>query len=88
MILKVERKNFKTFAIGAVFVLFLLELKFSKFCFVAWGAVFSREVKTAIEEILKRKFINGKKLFSKINLYRKIVNSYIHFHTYDKTIPQ
>ena len=54
VILEVARKNFKTFTIATVFVLlFLLEPKFSKFYSVAPDGALSREVKTAIEEILK-----------------------------------
>ncbi|BED92965.1 MAG: terminase [Candidatus Paraimprobicoccus trichonymphae] len=53
-ILEVGRKNFKTFTIATIFVLlFLLEPKFSKFYSVAPDGALSREVKTAIEEILK-----------------------------------
>ena len=54
MILEIGRKNFKTFTIATIFVLlFLLEPKFSKFYSVAPDGALSREVKTAIEEILK-----------------------------------
>ena len=54
VVLEVARKNFKTFTIATIFVLlFLLEPKFSKFYSVAPDGVLSREVKTAIEEILK-----------------------------------
>ncbi|BED92036.1 MAG: terminase [Candidatus Improbicoccus pseudotrichonymphae] len=53
-ILEVGRKNFKTFTIATIFILlFLLEPKFSKFYSVAPDGALSREVKTAIEEILK-----------------------------------
>ena len=53
-ILEIVRKNFKTFTIATIFVLlFLLEPKFSKFYSVAPDGALSREVKTAIEEILK-----------------------------------
>ena len=53
-ILEIARKNFKTFTIATIFVLlFLLEPKFSKFYSVAPDWALSREVKTAIEEILK-----------------------------------
>ena len=53
-ILEIARKNFKTFTIATIFVLlFLLEPKFSKFYSVATDWALSREVKTAIEEILK-----------------------------------
>ena len=54
VILEVARKNFKTFTIATIFVLlFLLEPRFSKFYSVAPDGALSREVKTAIEEILK-----------------------------------
>lgn len=54
IILEVGRKNFKTFTVATIFVLlFLLEPKFSKFYNVAPDGALSREVKTAIEEILK-----------------------------------
>ncbi|MDR2292923.1 MAG: phage terminase family protein, partial [Prevotellaceae bacterium] len=53
-ILEIGRKNFKTFTIATIFILlFLLEPKFSKFYSVAPDGSLSREVKTAIEEILK-----------------------------------
>ncbi len=53
-ILEIARKNFKTFTIATIFVLlFLLEPKFSKFYSVAPDGALSREVKPAIEEILK-----------------------------------
>ena len=54
VVLEVARKNFKTFTIATIFVLlFLLEPKFSKFYSVAPDGALSREIKTAIEEILK-----------------------------------
>ncbi len=54
VILEIGRKNFKTFTIATIFMLlFLLEPKFSKFYSVAPDGALSREVKTAIEEILK-----------------------------------
>ena len=54
VILEVGRKNFKTFTIATIFILlFLLEPKFSKFYSVAPDGALSREVKTAIEEIVK-----------------------------------
>ena len=54
IILEVGRKNFKTFTVATIFVLlFLLEAKFSKFYSVASDGALPREVKTAIEEILK-----------------------------------
>ena len=77
VILEVGRKNFKTFTVATIFVLlFLLEPKFSKFYSVAPDGALSREVKTAIEEILKS---------SPIIYYRnkvprfKILRDYIEF---------
>ncbi len=77
IILEVGRKNFKTFTVATIFVLlFLLEPKFSKFYSVAPDGALSREVKTAIEEILKS---------SPIIYYRnkvprfKILRDYIEF---------
>lgn len=53
-ILEIARKNFKTFTVATIFImLFLLEPQFSKFYSVAPDGSLSREVKTAIEEILK-----------------------------------
>ena len=53
-ILEICRKNGKTFLVAVIFILlFLLEPKFSKFYSVAPDGSLSREVKTAIEEILK-----------------------------------
>ena len=78
VILEVGRKNFKTFTIATIFVLlFLLEPKFSKFYSVAPDGALSREVKTAIEEILKSisTFIYQNK-----SRYRfKILRDYIEF---------
>jgi len=53
-ILEICRKNFKTFTVATMFILlFLLEPKYSKFYSVAPDGSLSREVKTAIEEILR-----------------------------------
>ena len=53
-ILEICRKNFKTYTVGALFILlFLIEPKFSKFYSVAPDGVLSREVKDAISETLK-----------------------------------
>lgn len=53
-ILEIARKNGKTFLIALLFILlFLTEPKFSKFYSVAPDGSLSREVKTAIEEIIK-----------------------------------
>ncbi|GHV24326.1 terminase [Clostridia bacterium] len=77
-VLEIGRKNFKTFTIATIFVLlFLLEPKFSKFYSVAPDGSLSREVKTAIEEILKSSpyiFSNGKKPRF------KILRDYIEFN--------
>lgn len=53
-LLEIARKNFKTYTIAVLFILlFFLEPKFSKFFSVAPDGTLSREVKSAIEEILK-----------------------------------
>lgn len=53
-ILEICRKNGKTFLVAVVFLLlFLLEPKFSKFYSVAPDGSLSKEVKSAIEEIIK-----------------------------------
>ena len=53
-LLEIARKNFKTYTIAVLFILlFFLEPKFSKFFSVAPDGTLSREVKAAIEEILK-----------------------------------
>ena len=53
-ILEICRKNGKTFLVAVIFLLlFLLEPKFSKFYSVAPDGSLSREVKSAIEEIIK-----------------------------------
>ena len=53
-ILEICRKNGKTFLVAILFILLLLtEPKFSKFYSVAPDGSLSREVKTAIEEIIK-----------------------------------
>ena len=77
VILEVGRKNFKTFTIATIFVLlFLLESKFSKFYSVAPDGSLSREVKTAIEEILK----SSPLVYQNKNHYRfKILRDYIEF---------
>lgn len=54
IILEIARKNFKTFTIAACFIILLMtEPKFSKFFSVAPDGTLSRQVKSAIEEILK-----------------------------------
>ena len=54
ILLEICRKNGKTFIIGLIFVLlFFLEPKFSKFYSVAPDGSLSREIKSAIEEIIK-----------------------------------
>ena len=77
VILEVGRKNFKTFTIATIFVLlFLLEPKFSKFYSVAPDGALSREVKTAIEEILK----SSPLVYQNKGLPRfKILRDYIEF---------
>lgn len=77
VILEVGRKNFKVFTIATIFVLlFLLEPKFSKFYSVAPDGSLSREVKTAIEEILK----SSPFIYQNKNRYRfKILRDYIEF---------
>ncbi|MBO5891232.1 MAG: terminase [Oscillospiraceae bacterium] len=53
-VLEIARKNFKTYTIAVLFLLlFFLEPKFSKFFSVAPDGTLSREVKSAIEEIIK-----------------------------------
>lgn len=53
-VLEIARKNFKTYTIAVLFLLlFFLEPKFSKFFSVAPDGTLSREVKAAIEEIIK-----------------------------------
>ena len=53
-LLEIARKNFKTYTIAVLFILlFFLEPKFSKFFSVAPDGSLSREVRSAIEEILK-----------------------------------
>lgn len=53
-VLEIARKNFKTYTIAVLFILlFFLEPKFSKFFSVAPDGTLSREVKSAIEEIIK-----------------------------------
>ena len=76
-ILEIARKNFKTFTIATIFVLlFLLEPKFSKFYSVAPDGALSREVKTAIEEILK----SSPLVYQNKGLPRfKILRDYIEF---------
>lgn len=54
ILLEICRKNGKTFIIGLIFVLlFFLEPKFSKFYSVAPDGSLSREIKGAIEEIIR-----------------------------------
>ena len=53
-VLEIARKNFKTYTIAVLFLLlFFLEPKFSKLFSVAPDGTLSREVKSAIEEIIK-----------------------------------
>jgi len=54
IIIEIARKNFKTFTIAVCFIILLIiEPKYSKFYSVAPDGALSREVKSAIEEILK-----------------------------------
>lgn len=54
IVLEIARKNFKTFTIAVCFIILLIfEPKYSKFYSVAPDGSLSREVKSAIEEILK-----------------------------------
>lgn len=76
-ILEIGRKNFKTFTIATVFILlFLLEPRFSKLYSMAPDGSLSREVKVAIEEILK----SSPKVYLKEDTPRfKILRDYIKF---------
>lgn len=54
VVLKIGRKNGKTFVIGLIFILlFFFEPKYSRFFSVAPDGTLSREVKEAIEEIIR-----------------------------------
>ena len=54
VIIEIARKNFKTFTIAVCFIILMItEPKYSKFYSVAPDGALSREVKSAIEEILK-----------------------------------
>lgn len=81
-ILEICRKNGKTFIIAILFILlFFIEPKFSKFYSVAPDGSLSREIKTAIEEILRSSpamlgKMNGKEKF-------KILRDYIHCNITD-----
>lgn len=74
-ILEICRKNGKTFLIAVLFILlFFIEPKFSKFYSVAPDGSLSREVKTAIEEIIKSSpalngSANGKAKFKMLRDY-------------------
>lgn len=81
-ILEICRKNGKTFLIAVLFILlFFIEPKFSKFYSVAPDGSLSREIKTAIEEILRSSpamlgKMNGKEKF-------KMLRDYIHCNITD-----
>lgn len=81
-ILEICRKNGKTFIIAILFILlFFIEPKFSKFYSIAPDGSLSREIKTAIEEILRSSpamlgKMNGKEKF-------KILRDYIHCNITD-----
>ena len=86
-ILEICRKNGKTFLIAVLFsLLFFIEPKFSKFYSVAPDGSLSREIKTAIEEILRSSpamlgKMNGKEKF-------KMLRDYIHCNiTENRYIP-
>lgn len=86
-ILEICRKNGKTFLIAVLFILlFFIEPKFSKFYSVAPDGSLSREIKTAIEEILRSSpamlgKMNGKEKF-------KMLREYIHCNiTENRYIP-
>lgn len=86
-ILEICRKNGKTFIIAILFILlFFIEPKFSKFYSVAPDGSLSREIKTAIEEILRSSpamlgKMNGKEKF-------KMLRDYIHCNiTNNRYIP-
>ena len=86
-ILEICRKNGKTFLIAVFFILlFFIEPKFSKFYSVAPDGSLSREIKTAIEEILRSSpamlgKMNGKEKF-------KMLRDYIHCNiTENRYIP-
>ena len=86
-ILEICRKNGKTFLIAILFILlFFIEPKFSKFYSVAPDGSLSREVKTAIEEIIRSSpamigKLNGKEKF-------KMLRDYIHCNiTENRYIP-
>ena len=86
-ILEICRKNGKTFLIAILFILlFFIEPKFSKFYSVAPDGSLSREIKTAIEEILRSSpamlgKMNGKEKF-------KMLRDYIHCNiTENRYIP-
>lgn len=77
-ILEICRKNFKTFTVATMFILlFLLEPKYSKFYSVAPDGSLSREVKTAIEEILRSSPLIYK---HKDTPRFKLLRDYIHFN--------
>ena len=86
-ILEICRKNGKTFLIAVLFILlFFIEPRFSKFYSVAPDGSLSREIKTAIEEILRSSpamlgKMNGKEKF-------KMLRDYIHCNiTENRYIP-
>lgn len=70
VILEIARKNFKTFTVAVIFILlFFFEPKFSKFYSVAPDGDLSRELKSAIEEIIKASplvYMHGEKKRFKI----------------------
>lgn len=86
-ILEIARKNGKTFLIAVLFILlFLIEPKFSKFYSVAPDGSLSREVKTAIEEIIQSSPVTNGSYAGKRKF--KILRDYIHCNlTENRYIP-
>lgn len=86
-ILEICRKNGKTFLIAVLFILlFFIEPKFSKFYSVAPDGSLSREIKTAIEEILRSSPAMLGKMNSKEKF--KMLRDYIHCNiTENRYIP-
>lgn len=86
-ILEICRKNGKTFLVGLIFIILMfLEPKYSKFYSVAPDGSLSREVKTAIEEIIGSSPALLGKLHGKEKF--KLLRDYIHCNiTENRYIP-
>lgn len=86
-ILEIARKNGKTFLIAVLFILlFLTEPKYSKFYSVAPDGSLSREVKSAIEEIIQSSPATNGSYHGKHKF--KILRDYIHCNlTENRYIP-